>query len=85
MYRGEASSEGLNIVSTTDDEVIVQKKDDVEATTLSDSTCQNDSSPALSVLVVRVSTFERIMGPLVDFLRRHPVAHQAKVFSRLVC
>jgi hypothetical protein len=44
-----------------------------------------DPTPALVVLVVRVRILERIMGPLVDLLRRHPAPKQAGIFSRIVC
>lgn len=44
-----------------------------------------DPTPALIVLVVKASVLERIMGPLTDYIRKHDVNTQAKIFSRVVC
>ena len=43
------------------------------------------TAPALVVLVVKVSVLERVLGPLVGFIEKHPLPKQAGVYSRVVC
>mmetsp|Transcript_18407 Transcript_18407/g.23976 ORF Transcript_18407/g.23976 Transcript_18407/m.23976 type:complete len:674 (-) Transcript_18407:104-2125(-) len=64
--------------------VVKHQKNSSEADDQSSMT-DTDLTPALIVLVVKASVLERIMGPLINFIRRHNAANQAKIFSRIVC